>query len=160
MSNRQDALLGCSCSGKCLDVGCGKDITPDNADGIDIRDLGQKFVADIERPWPIDDNTYDHIHAWNIVEHIRDKVFVLNEMWRVLKPGGIAEIVTPDFSQKPELAIADPTHVSFWVKGTIVQYFCGTRGANIDIKKWELIDCQNYKEVNDNLIIAHIRKPI
>lgn len=161
MSNRVENLVGCKCFGKCLDIGCGKITTPPFADGIDNQDFGQKYIWDIDTGnWPIDDNIYDNIHAWNVLEHIRNKVIVLNEAWRILKPGGIIEIVVPDFMKKAELAIADPTHVSFWVQGTFMQYFAGQRGLNIDIKKWELVECRNYDEVNDNLIICRMKKPI
>lgn len=160
MSNRIENLVGCKCYGKCLDLGCGKDKHPTFADGIDIQKFGQKYVSDIDNgKFPIEYEYYDTIHAWNVLEHIRNKVHVLNECWRVLRKGGIMEAVMPDFAKKYELAIADPTHVSFWVQGTFTQYLCGTRGSNIGISKWDLIECRNYDEVNENLIIVKMRKP-
>lgn len=160
MSNRLDSLLGCRCYGKCLDLGCGKNITPPFADGIDIQDCGQRFICDIDNDkFPIHNETYDTIHAWNVLEHIRNKVHVLNECHRVIKRGGIMEVVVPDFAHHVETAIADPTHISFWVAGTFSQYLCGTRGLNLMISKWEMVECRNYTEVNDNLLIVKMRRP-
>ena len=160
MSTKEN-LVGCKCGDNVLDVGCGKETFRPGVDGFDIVDCGQKYIGDIEKTWPIPDNTYDFIHAWNIFEHLRNKLFVMNEAQRVLKPGGIIEILVPDIAKKIDLAVADPTHVSFWVKGTFNDYFCGKRpgGAKYDMKKWELVECRNYDEVSDNLIIVHMRKP-
>lgn len=154
-------LIGCKCHDKCLDIGCGIRPFADFADGFDKSINGQKYIGDIERKWPIEDNIYDTIHAWNILEHIRDKIFVLNEAQRVLKPGGTIEIIVPDASKKMELAMADPTHISLWVKGTFMEYFCGRRPGNADygMKKWELVECRAYTEINDNLIFCIMRKP-
>ncbi len=58
-----------------------------------------EYVCDVSRDkLPMDDNTYDELIAWAILEHIPfEKVeFVLDEWCRVLKPGGIIKILTDD----------------------------------------------------------------
>ena len=165
MAHIEENLLACKCRGRwdrCLNLGCGSK-SLGNLDGIDIKDFGQRYICDIDNEeWPIPDNTYGGIHAWNILEHIRNKIHVLNEAYRVLLPGGEIEIVVPDIVKKMELAVADPTHVSFWVEGTFTQYFCGTRpgGSDYGIKKWELVESRHYNEVNDNLLLVRMKKPL
>lgn len=154
-------LIACKCTGKMLDVGCGKHPFNPNADGIDMVDYGQLYVQDIEEFWKIPDDTYDCVHAYNILEHITNKLGVLNEMWRVLKQGGVAEIVVPDSASSMDMAMADPTHKSLWVKGTFYHYLCGNRpsGAEYDMRKWEMVECRNFSEINDNIIFCRIKKP-
>lgn len=159
-----DNLQACQCGKKwnrCLNLGCGTTALP-NMDGIDIKDFKQKYICDIDNEnWPIPDGSYEGIHAWNILEHIRNKIHVMNEAYRVLMPGGEIEIIVPDVGKKIELAVADPTHVSFWVRGTFTEYFCGARpgGADYGMKKWELVECRHYNEINDNLLLVRMRKP-
>lgn len=159
-------LVACKCGGLMLDIGCGTHLFSKLAHGIDRVDFGQKYIADIDdikTPWPILDNMYDSVHAYNILEHIWNKLHVLNEMWRVLKPRGIVEIVVPDAGNgKLDLSLADPTHITLWVKGTFTTYLCGHRpgGTQYNMRKWELIECRNMTEINDNIIFCRMRKPL
>lgn len=68
--------------------------------------------ADLRHSWPWADGTVDEIRAWDIVEHLPDPIHTMNEIWRVLKPGGYVEIVVPT-TDGPG-AWQDPTHVSYW----------------------------------------------
>ena len=74
------------------------------------------------------------------MEHIpagMERITVMNEAWRTLIPGGPFEIRVPLFPRWE--AIADPTHVSFWVPQSFL-YFTGQIAADADygIKLWEL----------------------
>ena len=42
------------------------------------------------------DNTYDSVVSFQVIEHIQDDVLFLNEIHRVMKPGGIALLTTPN----------------------------------------------------------------
>lgn len=59
--------------------------------------------------------------ALDFVEHIEDRIFLMNEMHRVLIPGGKTTIETPNAS-KGAGYFQDPTHKSPWVMNTF-QYF-------------------------------------
>lgn len=57
---------------------------------------GVKHVVDAT-DIPFDDNTFDVIMFSNIIEHIEDEQSALKELYRVLKPNGVAFIDAPVF---------------------------------------------------------------
>ncbi len=84
---------------KILDVGCGINKIPGST-GIDID---EKSHADIKHdfnvyPFPIEDNSFDKIYAKHIIEHLDDPQGFINELTRILKPGGTLFMETPHFS--------------------------------------------------------------
>ena len=97
-----------------LNLGCGEKKI-DGYENID-KDLNVEpdFCFDIEDGLPYDDNSIDEIRAYDFLEHVHPGkvVFVMNEIWRVLKPGGRFEHFTPSTDGRG--AWQDPTHVSFW----------------------------------------------
>lgn len=46
---------------------------------------------------PFDDNVFDVVYSSNTLEHVQDPRPVINEVLRVLKPGGIAQFVVPNY---------------------------------------------------------------
>jgi predicted SAM-dependent methyltransferase len=48
--------------------------------------------------FPFDDDTFDAIFSEHMIEHINydEGCFMLRECWRVLKPGGVIRLITPD----------------------------------------------------------------
>ena len=44
----------------------------------------------------LSENTYDCIVSFQVIEHIQNDVLYLKELHRVLKPGGIALLTTPN----------------------------------------------------------------
>lgn len=95
-----------------VDLGCGPR-KPPGYFGID-RHPWQEVdqVADLTLGIPLEDDSVDEIRAVDCLEHLPDKIYSLNEIWRVLRPGGTAEIVVPSTSGPG--AWMDPTHVSYW----------------------------------------------
>lgn len=104
-----------------LNVGCGPDIRP-NSEGwvnMDITPLeGVDVVHNaMEFPWPLEDESFDHVYCSHFMEHVPHTVpghakdgfvLVMEEFHRILKPGGTVEIRSPH----PESVDrwADPTH--------------------------------------------------
>lgn len=78
-------------------------------------------IADLSEPWPWEDSSVDGVKALQVFEHIADQIHVMNELWRVLKPGAQAEIEVPSATHGAG-AFQDPTHKSFWTQNTF-QYF-------------------------------------
>jgi glycosyltransferase involved in cell wall biosynthesis/GT2 family glycosyltransferase/SAM-dependent methyltransferase len=103
-----------------LNLGCGD---ASIAGFVNVDRFGSKNVdqiADLSQPWPWADDAVDEIRAWDVIEHLPDKILTMNEMWRVLRPGGRAEIMVPT-TDGPG-AFQDPTHVSFWHRRSFLYY--------------------------------------
>jgi SAM-dependent methyltransferase len=106
-----------------------------------------KRRAEAGGPWPMIDDSVDRIVASHVMEHIAagpDRVYVMNEAWRILEPGGIFEIRVPLFLDARNFptwqAVADPTHVSYWCKESFY-YFDGriVPGADYGISMWTTV---------------------
>ncbi len=105
-----------------LNLGCSDANEPGytNVDIVPPTDL----LWDLSQtPWPWDTDAISHIRAADIIEHLPDKIATMNEIWRVLKPGGTVEIKVPT-TDGPG-AWQDPQHVSFWNRNSFLYY---TRG--------------------------------
>ena len=121
---------------KHLDIGCGSNpknpFACDELHGIDIIDLDTKdfnyqkcnLIFD-SLPFP--DSTFDSVSAYDFLEHVPRTatinntgvfpfIHVMNEIYRVLKPGGMFHGITPGFPRSE--AFVDPTHVNFITKKT------------------------------------------
>lgn len=93
--------------GKLLDVGCGK--FPlyglyrnyvDECIGIDWENTlhnntNVDFYLDISKPLPFESESFDTILSSDVLEHIYNPIDALNEMVRILKPGGFLLVNTP-----------------------------------------------------------------
>lgn len=92
-----------------IDIGCGK-TTPEGWVGIDAIDFGQKHVHDVRNGLPFADGTVDEVRSSHFVEHLTgaERVAFFNDLYRVMKPGATALIVTPNWSHS--CAYGDPTH--------------------------------------------------
>lgn len=99
-----------------LNLGCGGDIKPkDEWINLDRKQWGGvDVVRDMTRGLPFNDDTFDHIHASNTLEHIKqgeDLFFIMSECFRVLKPDATMFINVPH-SDSPQAFF--PDHLSYW----------------------------------------------
>lgn len=122
---------------KHLDLGCGSNPrNPYNQEilyGIDILDnkVERNFIYTkcnvILSNLPFEDNMFDSVSAYDFIEHIPREIIdngnmsfpfihVMNEVYRVLKPGGKFYALTPAYPK--ESAFTDPTHVNIITKNT------------------------------------------
>jgi predicted SAM-dependent methyltransferase len=109
--------------GLCLNLGCGY-APVDGFVNIDNRlEVKPDLCCDVIAGLPYADGTVDYVRAHDFLEHIPigDTVSVIDEIWRVLKPGGMFESFTPD-AEHGQAAFQDPHHVSFWVENTWLYY--------------------------------------
>jgi SAM-dependent methyltransferase len=129
-----------------LDLGCGS--SPRNpygqteSHGVDIALVGHnagEFFRSANlslAPIPHPDSSFDSISAFDFLEHVPRVlptangtatrfpfIELMNEISRVLKPGGRFYAVTPAFPHPT--AFHDPTHVNIITFGTW-EYFCGS----------------------------------
>jgi glycosyltransferase involved in cell wall biosynthesis len=115
----QNALAWAKRSGlKALDMGAahGK---PDGYLGVDMRE-GADIVCTLPNPLPLPDNSVGVIRASDFLEHVPDKIAVINELYRVLAPGGILLSNTPSTDGRG--AFQDPTHVAFYNENSFWYY--------------------------------------
>jgi hypothetical protein len=84
---------------------------------------GVDQIADLRQAWPWADNSVEYIRAWDIIEHLPDKILTMNEAWRVLRPDARIDIVVPTTDGTG--AFQDPTHVSFWNRRSFLYFTAG-----------------------------------
>lgn len=102
---------------KVLDVGCGdgqktikfkRAIGNRNITGIDglpgrlraakARGVEETVVADLEKKWPLASSNFDVVISNQVIEHLADIDNFIQEIKRVLKPGGYAVISTENLA--------------------------------------------------------------
>lgn len=66
--------------------------------GISLKECYRGTYMDAGKPFPLPDNTFNFIYSEHLFEHLtyRQAQNMLKESYRVLKPGGIIRIATPD----------------------------------------------------------------
>ena len=105
-----------------LNLGCCDALLADYVNVDLVPGPGVECV-DLRQPWPWPSDSIHHVRAWDIVEHLPDKILTMNELWRVLVNGGTVEIAVPT-TDGPG-AFQDPTHVSFWNRRSFLYYEAG-----------------------------------
>lgn len=58
--------------------------------------LRYEAIAPLPAPLPFDDASFDSVVSFQVIEHLTDVAQYVAEIRRVLKPGGVALIATPD----------------------------------------------------------------
>ncbi|HKO48418.1 MAG TPA: glycosyltransferase [Polyangiaceae bacterium] len=76
------------------------------------RAFGRVTGIDLNRPWPLEDNSVGLILAQDVLQQLRDPVHVMNEAHRVLAPGGFLLVRVPSTDGRG--AFQNPRNVSFW----------------------------------------------
>jgi SAM-dependent methyltransferase len=92
-----------------LELGCGRNKTP-GAIGVDLNPeaTAADVLADLNRPLPFAENSFDEVRAVHVVEHLDDVVRAVAEMHRVTRAGGHLYLATPHYSDYSSWC--DPTH--------------------------------------------------
>jgi len=121
-----------------IDLACGSK-KKEGYIGVDIANVeGVDIVHDLTQyPWPIEDNSVDNIHCSHYMEHVphvdikgilkqsssfeefKSKTIeskdgfinFVNEVYRILKIGGTAEVIVPHYMSVR--AFGDPTHTRY-----------------------------------------------
>lgn len=96
---------------KILNLGCGTVRIP-NSIGVDrVKIEGYvDVVHDLDVvPFPFKTNSIDEIHFYHVLEHLQQPIKKMEELHRILKPGGVIYMRVPHFSSMG--AFTDLTHV-------------------------------------------------
>jgi SAM-dependent methyltransferase len=156
-----------------LEIGCGDGYFSEQlakrgcqVTGIDLSPVGVakaqsrvpngKFlVHDLTEPLPFEDGSVDAVWCSEVLEHLFAPLFVLEQVRRVLRPGGVLMATVPYHGLIKNLGIAllaferhyDPTypHIRFFTKNTLTDLArkAGLRsqsittcGSNLGIRDW------------------------
>lgn len=85
---------------------------------VDLRDA--HINRDLNKRWPFEDGSVGVVRAFDVFEHLKDPIHTMEELYRVLAPGGYAIIQVPSTDGRG--AFQDPTHVSFWNENSFKYY--------------------------------------
>jgi len=146
--------------GRCLDVGCGSSriltaLPPDSV-GLDVL-LGKLRYAKRSKAnliqgsilnLPIKDRSFPCVICSQVIEHVK-KDNVMNEIDRVVEPGGFLILGTPDYSKWQWVLIewlyakilpnayADE-HITRYTYGELIQEFVDKRGYTLEANQYIL----------------------
>lgn len=108
-----------------LHLGCGMEKTPSSI-GVDINpDSTADVIHDLNVfPYPFPANRFTTVVADNILEHLDNLVKVMEEIYRITKPGAKIYIKTAHFTSVD--SFTDPTHKHFFTSRTFDYFIPGT----------------------------------
>jgi SAM-dependent methyltransferase len=78
----------------------------------------EKFVSGHLPPLPYQDNSFDSVVSFQVIEHIQDDILFLKEILRVLRPGGVALVTTPNRLQSLS---RNPWHIREYTSQELAQ---------------------------------------
>lgn len=140
-----------------LVIGCGTFPKPGwvNLDIVPCK--GVDVVHDLNVfPYPFSKGSVRYIMAKHILEHLTDLVKAMDEVHRILKPGGKIEIIVPYYKHKN--AFSDPTHKQFFTEHTMDYFIEGGGRSGIGWytdKKYKKI---YFKKYNNGFPFWHIKQ--
>ena len=120
-----------------LNFGCANDIR-EGWVNVDVQ-RGKGIISfDFNvLPYPFEDNTFELIHAENILEHLGRPKEVLHELRRISKNNGIIEIIVPYYNNKG--AFNDMEHIHYFSDNTFVDFVSGVNWVDKSIR-FEIIE--------------------
>ncbi|MCX8053452.1 MAG: glycosyltransferase [Armatimonadetes bacterium] len=118
-----------------LELGCGKRREYSDSITVDIcAESNPDVLHDLNQyPYPFADNSFDVVICNHILEHLDDVVRTLEEIHRILKPGGLLKVEAPYFTSV--YAYADPTHKHFFTSRSFDYFFEGTELSRFDYSR-------------------------
>ncbi len=136
--------------GEVLEVGCGEgrgiDLIIDKCKSYTAIDKIVPVIDQLRKKYPFgkflrgnippltqfSDNSFDRIFSFQVIEHIEDDHLFLSEINRILKPGGIALITTPN---RPRSLSRNPWHTREYTAQELTdlakKYFSGVEMKGI-----------------------------
>jgi acetyltransferase-like isoleucine patch superfamily enzyme len=140
-----------------VDLGCSSRKKPGYL-GVDICPAPNvDLVADLTQQFPFLESSVDELRAYDVIEHLPDRIHTMNEIWRVCKPNALVEIFVP--SSDGRGAFQDPTHVSFWNLNSFYYFSVGHPLLNLCHQygfkgAFEIISLKEYSS-SDQVVHVH-----
>jgi SAM-dependent methyltransferase len=119
-----------------LEIGCGvKPLHRSSFLGVDRFPLpGVDVVCDLDKGGiPFPDDYFGLVYASHSLEHVRDLMAVMTEIWRVCRPGAQLCIVAPYYSTA--LNYANPYHFQSFNEHT-PRFWTSCPATRIDQREW------------------------
>jgi SAM-dependent methyltransferase len=91
---------------------------------------GKFYSGNIPPLSPFDDNSFDVVITFQVIEHIGDDFNFLKEIHRVLRPGGLAIITTPN---RPMSLSRNPWHIREYT-GKELGDLCSKMFSRVEVK--------------------------
>src|SRR5258705_6054109 len=92
-----------------LNLGCGNKHIAGAVNVDAVASTRPDVVHDLnQRPWPLPDDRFAEVHAYDVIEHLDDVVKTMEEIHRVCRHGAIVRVTVPHFSSAN--TFTDPTH--------------------------------------------------
>jgi len=106
-----------------LHLGSGKKYDS-NAVNVDLTPAtSPDLVHDLDAlPWPLPDDHFEEVWAYDVIEHLDDVVATMEEIHRVCRDRAVVKITVPHFSCGN--AFTDPTHRHYFSSSSF-NYFTG-----------------------------------
>lgn len=121
---------------KKVHLGCGRKLLDGftNIDKLDDQKADNFISADLTEGIPLPDSSVDYVFSEDFLEHLPQNkaVFFINEIARVLKPGGIMEHYIPNAGSRNYFA--SPDHTCHWNLTTFEFFEVGNHHFEIDRK--------------------------
>lgn len=130
---------------KILDNGCGRGEFMHafsqhglEAYGADVSDFcKESVIVDLNNEkLPFEDNYFDVVFSKSVIEHIDNTEHYMQEMQRVLKPGGLLILLVPDWETQYKIFYYDPTHVHPYTVVSVEKLFGMMGFCDINVEKF------------------------
>jgi SAM-dependent methyltransferase len=99
--------VGCWDGGMTIRYGRALGVPPERLHGVDssreaLETARERFAAELvdleAEPLPYDDGVFTHVVCNQVLEHLKQVHHAMDEMWRVLAPGGLLLLSVPNLS--------------------------------------------------------------
>jgi SAM-dependent methyltransferase len=134
---------------KFLDIGCGRGeflrgfmSCGVQGHGVDRSTAAQKYCPDAELRIgnlekdgiPYEDSTFDVTYSKSVIEHFHEPEKLAQEMFRVLKPGGLAITLCPDWEFNYRIYFEDYTHRTPFMQSSLrdIQLIHGFENVRVE----------------------------
>ncbi len=137
-----------------LHIGCG-DRKLEGFINIDIGGTPD-LKLDVRDGLPFPDESVDFVFSEHFIEHItRDEgIMFLKEVYRILKPGGVCRVATPDLSESVKAYINNSWRDYEWIHRFHYQWIPNRCVAhNISLREWEH---QHLYDLEDLVMIGRL----